>query len=146
MAETRERLPSEVLKRGYSDDEVSNIYALGRLYLEGGHLASAETLFVGLINLAPDFYPAWIGMGYLQIQGKDFESAADYLKEALRRKPDSIEAMLLISACLISSGDYSTAGTYLGEVRENIESGGVSNNNLLRFYHLQLARYSGARG
>jgi hypothetical protein len=55
------------------------------------------------------------------------------------------EAMLYLVAIALTMGDLSTAGTYLGEVREAIEAGTISNQHIVRFYKMQLARYQ-ARG
>jgi hypothetical protein len=53
--------------------------------------------------------------------------------------------MLYIVALGMTIGDVATAGTYLGEVGEGIEQGKVRNQNVTRFYKMQLARYQ-ARG
>lgn len=137
----RKRVPSEILKRGYSDDEVANIYELGRFLLENGDLRRAEAIFAGLVDLLPDFSPAWLGMAYLKAQGQDFEAAVQLLRSCLRISPQSKEAMLMLVACVLCTGDVSTAGTYLGEIGDLIESGELDDPSLIRFYKMQLARY-----
>ncbi|MBX7145126.1 MAG: hypothetical protein K1X79_11795 [Oligoflexia bacterium] len=137
----RKRVSSEVLKRGYSDDEVANIYELGRFLLENGDLRRAEAIFGGLVELVPDFAPAWLGMAYLKVQGQDFEGAVQMVRHCLRVSPRNKEGMLFLVACVLSTGDMSTAGTYLGELGEMIESGELDDPLLVRFYKMQLARY-----
>ena len=58
----RERATSEIVKRGYSNEELSHIFALARLHIESGALKAAETVLSGLNEVAPDFSPGWLGM------------------------------------------------------------------------------------
>jgi tetratricopeptide (TPR) repeat protein len=134
------RRPSELLKRGYSDQEIANIYELGRFFLENGDLRRAEEIFNGIVIIAPDFAPAWLGVAYLRIQNRNFDEAVTATKQALRSEPDSLVAMLYLVACLLVVGDFNSAGTYLGEVAERIEGKEV-HPNILRFFKNQLVRY-----
>jgi len=135
------RSPSEVLKRGYSDEEVAHLYELGRFFLENGDLRRGENVLVGLTEVAPDFAPAWLGVSYLHIQSGDFDAAIYAARQALRVEPNFAEAILFLASCLLTSGDVNTAGTYLGEVGEMIDSGAVEDPNVVRFYRAQLGRY-----
>ena len=137
----RERRPSEVLKRGYSDEEVQSIYALGKLFLESGDLRKAEVLFGGLTEIAPDFAAGWLGHAYVYASGRNFDQAIYCARQALRINPDLIEATLYLIALFLTTRDYNSAGTYLGEVGERVESGSVQSQELIRFYKGQLARY-----
>jgi len=137
------RRPSQVLKRGYSEEEVDSIYELGRLFLENGDLRRAEVIMAGLIEVAPDFAPAWLAASVMHVQKGNIEEAISTAERALQVQPDSAEAMLLLSACLLTTGDFNTAGTYLGEIGEKIESGAIDNSYIKRFYNAQLVRYQG---
>ncbi|MCB0336737.1 MAG: hypothetical protein KDD62_10545 [Bdellovibrionales bacterium] len=145
MNSKRERRPSEVLKRGYSDAEVENLYALGRFYLENGELGKAKNIMAGLVEVAPDYYHAWLGLAYIHIYQENYDQAIFASRQALRANPQSIAALLYQVACLLCVGDYNAAGTYLGEVGEKIEAGKVDRPELLRFYKAQLARYNNRR-
>ena len=135
------RRPSEVLRRGYLDEEVRNLFALGRLWIEAGDMRGAETIFKGLITVVPDFAPAWLGLAYCQVCSANLEGAADSARVALKVAADSVEAMLFLACCLLTLGDFNSAGTLLGEVAERVESGQVMDSNLIRFFRLQLARF-----
>lgn len=135
------RSPSEVLKRGYADEEIGHIYELGRLCLENGDIRRAEVILTGVTEIAPEFAPAWLGMAYVHIQNKNYDDAVFAARQALRLDPEFTEALLYLVACLLTIGDHTAAGTYLGEVGEKIESGAVTHPNLVRFYKGQLARY-----
>lgn len=141
MAEPRKRAPSEIVSRGYSDDEVAHIYELGRLFLESGQLRKGEAIILGLTEVAPGFAPAWLALAYIHIQGRDFEAAIQASLHALRADTKSVEAVLFLAACYLTVGDFNSAGTYLGEVGERIESGEVDSPNAVRFYRAQLARF-----
>ena len=135
------RSPSDILKRGYADEEIQNIYELARVFLEGGQLKRAEAIFSGLTEIAPEFAAAWLGLAYIHIQNKAYESAAQAARTALQQDPEFVEAMLYLVACLLVAGDLNTAGTFLGEVSERVESGSVENPDAVRFFRMQLARY-----
>lgn len=139
--ETSTRGKSDVSKRGYSTSEVADIYRLGKLFLETGQLKRAEGLFAGLNEVAPTFAPAWLGTAYIRSQRGEYDEALAATKSALKAQSDMTEAMLYLVALSLTVGDLSTAGTYLGEVREAIESGTVSNQHASRFFRMQLARY-----
>jgi Tfp pilus assembly protein PilF len=132
---------NEVSGRGYSDEEVANIYELGRLYLESGNFKAAESIMRGLTEVAPSFTPSWLGLSYLFAMNKNHDSAIACARQALRSQSDSVEALLFLVAFLFSVGDVNSAGTFLGEAGELIESKVIDNHNILRFYRAQLARY-----
>lgn len=138
-AENRRR-PSELLKRGYSEEEIANIYELGRFCLENGDFRRAEVIFKGVTAVAPDFAPAWLGKAYLNTHNKNYDEAVEAARQALRVEPDSVVAMLFLVACLLTVGDLNSAGTYLGEVSECIENTSA-HPNVVRFFKAQLARY-----
>lgn len=141
MGEVRARVPSEVLRRGYSDEELSHIYELARLYLEMGNVKSAEIILSGLVEVAPDFAPGWMGMAYIQMLSKNYEAASLAARNALRVVPGSPEALLYLVACLLTLGDFNSAGSFLGEIQEKIDTGVSLPQEVVRFYRMQLARY-----
>lgn len=142
MEETStKRRPSEVLKRGYANEEIGNIYELARLFLENGQLRRAETLLLGITEVAPDFAEGWLALSYVHTCHEQNNEAIFAARQALRIKPDFDEAMLFLIAGLMSAEDYNSAGTYLGEIAERIESGAITHPQLKRFYKALLARY-----
>ena len=144
MESENRRRPSELLKRGYSEEELANIYELGRFCLENGDFRRAEVIFNGVTAVAPDFAPAWLGKAYLHTQGRNFDEAVEASRQALRVEPDSVVAMLFLVTSLLTVGDYNSAGTYLGEVSERMESANL-HPNVVRFFKAQLARFQTRR-
>lgn len=132
---------TSVLKRGYTDEEIAQIYEFGRLSLANGNLRTAESIFEGLTHVAPDYSPAWLGLAYVGIYKGNIDGAVFSSRQALRIDPHFTEALLYLAACLMSSGDYNSAGTHLGEVAEQIDSGQVDDPSIHRFYRIQLARF-----
>lgn len=139
--ETSPRKQGDSLRRNYTDEEVFDIYSLGKLWLDTGQHKRAESLMSGLNEVAPGFAPAWLGTAYLKLTAGDYDDALRAAKSALRINPESAEAMLYIVALSLTLGDASTAGTYLGEVGESIEQDKVSNQHVARLFKMQLARY-----
>lgn len=134
-------LPPTAQNQGYSADELSHIYELGRLYLENGDYKRAQTIFFGLTQVAPTFAPAWLGLAAIQITDKQYDEAIHSVSQALSAEPHSHEALIFLAACYLCTGDYNSAGTHLGEIGEKIENGLIDNPYLIRFYKAQLARF-----
>ena len=143
--DSTQRRPVDTPRRKYSEDEVNDIYQLGKLWLETGQHKRAESIMSGLKEVAPDFAPAWLGTAFLRSISGNYDGALIAVNTALRIEPESAEAMVYLVAISLTVGDASTAGTYLGEIGEAIEQGKVANQNVIRFYKMQLARYQ-ARG
>ena len=139
--EERERKNSEVLRKGYSSEEIAHIYELGRLFLENGYLRKGEIVMRGLTAVAPAFLPAWLGLCYVYLTGQRFDAALLAARQALRSDPLSPESMLFLVIALLATGDYNTAGTYLGEVKELVDSGQIENPALSRLFYSQLQRF-----
>ena|SRR3990167_5419648 len=136
----RERSLSDVLKRGYSDDELAHIFALGRFHLENGAYPRALNVMRGLVTVAPEFVPAWLGLAYIHLMNGNSETALSAAREAYKLQPSSPLVVLYLITALLSMGDVAAAGAYLGEVGESIEQG-ESSPDLVRYYRMQLARY-----
>ena len=135
------RKNAELPRRKYSRDEVVDIYELGKFWLESGQYKRAEAVMTGLNEVAPDFAPAWLGTAFLRSVASDYDGVVVAAKAALRLEQDSVEAMLFLAMAALALKDVNTAGTYLGEVGDRLEQGGVSNPNVARLYKMQLARY-----
>ncbi len=134
---------NESVRSSYSKDEVFDIYALGKMWLETGQVRKAETIMIGLNTVAPDFLPAWLGTALVHGTLGDMEASYRAAERAFKLAPESSEAMLFLIAAALTLNDSATAGTLLGEVGELIQGGKVSDPNVVRFYKMQLARYQG---
>jgi Flp pilus assembly protein TadD len=132
---------SDLPRKGYTGEEISDIYALGRTWLESGNVRRAETVMNGINEVAPDFSPAWLGSAYIKSLSGDLDGALAAAKSGLKCAPDSVEAMLYVVTLSLTLGDFSAAGTYLGEVGERIEDGHVVSPSAVRMYKMQLSRY-----
>ena len=130
-----------VARATYADEEVSSIYRLGRFFLENGEVTRAEPLMLGLVEVAPHFAPAWLGVAYVAAMKGELEHALSAARQALKIDGESVEVQLFLIAGLLSAGDYNAAGSYLGEVQEKIDRGEVADPDHVRFYQGQLARY-----
>lgn len=139
--ESAEKAPLDMQGRGYSEEEINNIYALGRLFLENGDSRRAMLVFHGLTEVATDFVPAWLGLATISLEEGEFDGSIQALYKALEFDAESNVAMLLLVSCLISVGDYTRAGTYLGELGDRIESWDLNSFAEKQFYNAQLARY-----
>lgn len=131
------------IRRTYSEDEIRNLYSLAKLSLENGQIHRAEKILLGLNEVAPDFLPGWLALSYLHHLHRNWDLALQVARQTYKLNPQSVEATLFLVVFLLQSGDFTTAGSYLGEVRERIETGAVDEPNVVRFYKAQLARFQG---
>jgi tetratricopeptide (TPR) repeat protein len=138
--------PSEILKRGYSDAEVKDLYAFGRHLYSMGRYNDAKTVFEALSNIVPSYLSAWLGLCAVQIQLSNREQAVFAARQAYRLGPDLPLVLLLLIIALLGAGDYTAAGTYLGEFGEKVDAQQVTDSRLVRLYRAQINRYrSGTR-
>jgi len=139
-------MSSDVVRQGaqrssYSADELVDIYALGKMWLETGQVRKAEVIMQGLTSVAPDFLPGWLGMSVVQSTLGNIEAALAAAQRALKLDAQSAPAMMCVVVASLTMNDMSTAGTLLGEVGELIEAQRVTDPNVTRLYKMQLARY-----
>jgi Flp pilus assembly protein TadD len=132
---------NDLQRRGYTDEEVSLLYEFGRFSLENGESRRAEIIFSGLTEAVPEFSSAHLGLCAVYHQNGDYESALSVARQAVKVDPESPRAMLYLVCCLLTTGDMNAAGSYLGEIGDQIETGGIDDPILLKFYKAQLARY-----
>jgi hypothetical protein len=138
----RKRSPSEILKRGYSDDEIGHLYALARFFLEIGSLQKSESLLKGITEIAPDHIPSKLGLAYLSLIRSQLEEVVRLTRQVLDQSPTSALAMLYLVIASLSRSDLQTAGTYLGEIGDLIAEGMVDDGQLERIYRAQMVRYT----
>lgn len=142
----RKRKPSEILKRGYSNKEVEDIYSLGKLFIVNASFEKAIKIYRGLSLLAPDFIPAHLALAYCLLaesegQHSVLKKASLVTKQALRIDPRNQSALILHVAILLSLNDYKSAGSYLGELDEQSQKLEDNSSELYRIYKSQLARF-----
>ena len=135
------KLQSTILKKGYSIEEVEGFYALGKLYLETGNIHQASSIFDGLVETFPDFFPALLAQSVTSLIDSDYTEAIQSAQRVLDAEPQLIEGLLLLVIGMLRTENYNSAGTYLGEVRELLESGSIKEENLIRLYKMLLAQY-----
>ena len=135
------RSPSQILKQGYSEEEIELIYSLGRNYLDLHFYNQAEKIFNGLVKINPDFFDAWTALSIVSFLKGNIDQAYNHAKQASRINSNSIEIQLLFVTILLSQRDYSTAGTYLGEIQELIDSGRIHNQDQIRYFKAQMLRF-----
>jgi predicted Zn-dependent protease len=132
---------TEGLRSSYSKEELVDMYALAKMFLETGQIKRAEVIAQGLTLVAPEFVPGWLALSVVSASLGNVEASLEAARKALKYQPDSASAMMLIATTAMTTGDVGTAGTYLGEIKELVDQGSISDPNLLRLYRMQMARY-----
>jgi tetratricopeptide (TPR) repeat protein len=92
-----------VLKRDIYNAEA--YYLKGLIFEEQLDTTLAISTFKTVIEQENDFYDAYIHLGLLHFN-KDLNLAKEYLKNALRIEPKSLEALYAYALCCQEKGDY----------------------------------------
>lgn len=66
----------------------------GWLWLQAGDLRAAERHFGAALKLAPSFYPAEAGLGYVSLAKNDHQSAVSHFERAVRANPGYVPALV----------------------------------------------------
>lgn len=132
---------SEVIRKGYSDEEIRHIYALGKLFLENGQVHKSERIMIGLTYISPNFVPAWISLCYIYYISRQFTKALESIRQAHALEPSNPNVLVLLVLSLLEEQYIREAGTFLGELRELIELGEVESPLIERLYSSQVMRF-----
>lgn len=134
-------LETDLVRKNYTDEEITLLYELGRLSFESGNHRRAEALARGLIAVAPDFIPSYILLATVLAFAKAYDQATDLIQSVLRLNENNLEAHLLGASIYLTQGNFTMAGTMLGEASERIKFGNDIPPLLANFYQIQLARF-----
>jgi tetratricopeptide (TPR) repeat protein len=111
---------------------------LGTLYFAGNKDKDAATALGRAVELKPDFVPALLSLGKVQIAQKQFDAAIDILSKAVILKPDSADVNQYLGEAYLQSKKGSKAVIYLNKA---IELAPIEKADI----HLRLASlYNGA--
>lgn len=88
---------------------------LGNLYFKGEKYSEADAAYNKAIALKPDFLPALINSGKLQIQQKNPDKAVEVLTKAVEAAPESADANHYLGEAFLLAKKGSKAVTYLNE-------------------------------
>lgn len=90
--------------------------------MEMGNARKAEKILWKLLDKQPDNVVAWNNLGALRLAKGDYDTAADYLKQALRGTETLFEAQLNLSRIYLQRGDIKAALQHArkaNRIREN---------------------------
>ena len=84
-------------------------HELGWQWLQAGDLRAADRNFTAALRVAPGFYPAETGMGYLALARKDNKEAAEHFDRALAASPRYAPALAGRGEALLTLGQREQA-------------------------------------
>jgi tetratricopeptide (TPR) repeat protein len=87
----------------------------GVLALQGRH-DEAIRHYRECLRLKPDDFHAWMRMGIVEIERRNFAESASHLRAALRAKPDSVAARMYLGGALLQLQQRAEAQTQFREV------------------------------
>ena len=125
----------------YSDEELSAIYELGRLYFEMGYFAPAERVFNGLSAVDNGSTPARLGVGLVKLETGLYQEAAAHFRVCLQNDICPSSSKLALCATYIAVREISRARSILSEIRKSGELSAAS-PDVKRFYEALTIRCS----
>ena len=81
----------------------------GWLWLQAGDFKAAERNFEAALQLAENFYPAEVGLGYVSLAKKDHERAAEHFDRAVVVNPRYVPALVGRGEALLALGQREMA-------------------------------------
>lgn len=90
--------------------------------LQNGNTAEAENTFEDIIDSKPGFYPAYVGIAYIQMTGESYNKAMRNFNVALKAKKDYLHALLGLGALYRVMGDNLQAFNVYGLILEKYPS------------------------
>jgi tetratricopeptide (TPR) repeat protein len=88
---------------------ISEALTVAREYRLAGRLPEAEEVCLQVLNIAPDYVPAWYLLGTIALDTGRFEAAAAYFGRAVVLMPELAEAHIYLGAALQSQGKHEEA-------------------------------------
>ncbi|MCA1617989.1 MAG: tetratricopeptide repeat protein [Acidobacteria bacterium] len=88
---------------------------LGSAHNSLGNAAESEHSYKRALALRPDLLGAAVNLGRLYALGKDFGRAAEVLKPAVEKYPDSADAHFLLAEAYLQTGKYDESATHFRE-------------------------------
>lgn len=81
----------------------------GWLWLQAGDLRAAERNFHATLKLAPEFYPAEAGLGYVELARKDHKAALTHFDRAVVTNPRYVPALVGRGEAMLALGNRDQA-------------------------------------
>jgi hypothetical protein len=82
---------------------------LAKLYMNAGRYDESVDLLQRLLALAPDHYEGWNHMAKLYFAKRDYPRASQYCREAIKRDPKGVSALLTLGRSEMFQGNYTLA-------------------------------------
>ena len=91
--------------------EAQERHNAGWLWLQAGDLRAAGRNFNATLKLAPDFYPAEAGLGYVELADQDYDAAVSLFDRALQTNSQYVPALVGRGEALLALGERERALT-----------------------------------
>ena len=121
--EEDESVPSPIVSRPFTSDELVGIYELARLYYETGYLTAAERILNGLVLIDEGLTPSRGALGVVKLEsGKSDEAVIEFRVAAKspRRGDEILVGKLGLIAAFLSVGDLDRAATLVMESESDL--------------------------
>jgi Flp pilus assembly protein TadD len=97
------------IARAYVPDNVETNFAIGNLRLAQNNVTKAKAKFMETLSLDPTHKGALNNLGVIAMREKDWTSAENYFRGALKIEPQNAKTHYLLAAALFETGDRNAA-------------------------------------
>lgn len=102
----------------YSNEALTGIFELGRMYYETGFFAPAERIFAGLVSVDNGFTPSKLGLGLVKLDLGLYNEASTLFRQCIEDRSFDRSAKIALAICFIAQGELKRAQSLLVEVAE----------------------------
>ena len=127
----------------YTNEELTAIYELGRVYFEMGYFAPAERIFSGLSVVDEGRSLSRLGLGLIKLERGLYQEAVTHFRAALESGSSEIQAKLGLCASFIAMDQVPRAQSILREISQAMQSGQPVEGEVKRLFEAFAIRCRG---
>ena len=124
----------------YNQDQLRDIYELGRLYFEMGYYYPAEKIFAGITAIDGGITPADIGWCLIKLERAQFEEAAELSRQISQVGQYKIQGRICLALAFIGQNEIERARVLLSQIEQELNRNPEKFTDLLRVNSALLAR------
>ena len=111
---------SEEMTEDQKKEKIHTLFQKASALIKEEHLEEAKHYYLEMVNLDPNFAPAYYFLGIIQIKHDDMEGASRYLEDAIRLGVKDANVSYLLATTYARKGDIDNAKrAYLETIKKN---------------------------
>lgn len=107
---------------------------IARIHRAQGDIGKAEAMLARVLEVAPEYRPAFFALAEIDLKANRFEAARDKFERILKRNPNDAIALLRLGMLYESKGELDKAATVYEKAVEAQPKSSIARNNLAYVY------------